>query len=107
MKWLGEAPDPGWLPILKMIFGLMALAMLCVLAGVIAILHVEEKTSYGLENIVTILGVLSGGFAQWAFSSATDGIKNSAAEELTQGAEQRTSSYASAETARGGERPQP
>lgn len=52
---------------LKMIFGFMLLALLAVLAGVIALARVEEKTSYGLQFILGALSVLSGGFANWAF----------------------------------------
>ena len=52
----------------RMIFGFCLLALMASLAGVIAIGHVEEKTSFGLQQILGSLAVLSGGFAQWAFS---------------------------------------
>ena len=52
----------------RMIFGFCLLGMLATLAGVIAIGHVEEKTSFGLQQILGALAVLCGGFAQWAFS---------------------------------------
>lgn len=45
----------------------MLLALLAVLAGVIALGRVEEKTSYGLQFILGALSVLAGGFANWAF----------------------------------------
>jgi hypothetical protein len=51
----------------RMIFGFLLLVLLAALAGVIALGHVEEKTSFGLQYILGALSVLSGGFAQWAF----------------------------------------
>lgn len=64
------APDPGWLPFLKMIFGFCLVVILASLSGVIAIEHVEAATSYGLDIILGGLLTLSGGFVQWAFSSS-------------------------------------
>lgn len=52
----------------RMIFGFCLLLLLTVLAMVIALGHVEERTSFGLQQILGALGVLCGGFAQWAFS---------------------------------------
>ena len=60
---------------LKMIFGFMLLVLLAVLAGVIALGKVEEKTSYGLQFILGALSVLAGGFANWAFGR-TEKIKD-------------------------------
>ena len=65
-------PNPGWLPFLKMTFGFLVLLTLVVLAAVIALGKVEMQTSFGLESILGALGVLAGGFAQWAFSPAKD-----------------------------------
>lgn len=59
----------------RMLFGFLLLVLLCILAGVIAIGHVEEKTSYGLQYILGALAVLAGGFAQWAFGKSEDSEK--------------------------------
>lgn len=56
----------------RMMFGFSLLALMAALAGIIAIGHVEEKTSFGLQQIIGALSVLSGGFAQWAFSKKPD-----------------------------------
>ncbi len=53
----------------RMIFGFCILALLAALASIIAIGHVEEKTSFGLQVVLGSLSSLAGGFAQWAFSS--------------------------------------
>jgi hypothetical protein len=63
------APDPGWIPFLKIVFGYLVLLTLVILAGVIALGKVEEHTSFGLAGIIGALSVLAGGFAQWAFGS--------------------------------------
>jgi len=52
----------------RMWFGFALLALLAVLACVIAIGHVEERTSFGLQVVLGSLSSLAGGFAQWAFS---------------------------------------
>lgn len=52
----------------RMLFGFGLLLIIAVLAGVIAIGHVHQEASYGLEIVLGQLGVLAGGFAQWAFS---------------------------------------
>lgn len=52
----------------RMIFGFCLLLLMATLAIVIALGHVEERTSFGLQQILGALAVLSGGFAQWAFS---------------------------------------
>lgn len=62
------APDPGWLPYVKMVYGFLVLLTLVALATVIALGKVEMKTSFGLEGIISALGVLAGMFAQWAFA---------------------------------------
>lgn len=53
---------------LKMIFGFLLLVLLATLAGVIAIGNVRQESSFGLQDILGGLLVLSGGFAHWAFS---------------------------------------
>lgn len=60
-------PDPKWMPYIKMLFGILLLLLLAALSAVIAIKHVEQQTSYGLETILGAIAVLSGQFAQWAF----------------------------------------
>ena len=53
--------------LLKMLFGMVLLLTLAILAGLIALGSVEEKSSYGLMPVLTALATLSGGFANWAF----------------------------------------
>lgn len=53
----------------RMIFGFSLLILLAILAAVIAIGHVEERTSYGLQFLLGALVNASGHFSQWAFSS--------------------------------------
>jgi len=68
MSFLGNAPNNGWLPFLKMLFGFLLMLILASLAGIIAIGHVHMDTSYGLDIILGGLIALSGGFVQWAFT---------------------------------------
>lgn len=56
----------------RMMFGFCLLAILALLAGVIALGHVEEKTSFGLQYILGAISALAGGFCQWAFSKTPD-----------------------------------
>jgi hypothetical protein len=70
-----KPPHPGWLPILKMGFGYLAMLTLVVLAATIAIGNVQENTSHGLMPIITTLSTLAGGFSQWAFSAARSRAK--------------------------------
>lgn len=68
MKFLSQpAPDPKWLPFLKVVFGFLLLIALAILAAIIAIGKVEQNTSYGLDYILGGLTVMCGGFVQWAF----------------------------------------
>ena len=60
-------PDTRWLPFLKMGFGFLLLLLLATLAAIIGLGKVEQTTSYGLQDILGGLLVLSGGYAQWAF----------------------------------------
>ena len=64
-----NAPDPSWLPFLKVLFGYLLLVLLTTLAAVIALGKVEQQTSHGLQDILGGLLVLTGGFAQSAFST--------------------------------------
>jgi len=62
-----SAPDPGWIPYLKMVFGILLLILLAALALVIGLGKVEQSTSFGLQDILGGLLVLSGAYGQWAF----------------------------------------
>jgi hypothetical protein len=52
----------GWL------FGFALLAGLYVLAAIFGLWHVEEKTSYGLKDVLDILKSLLTFWAGWKFS---------------------------------------
>lgn len=67
---LKAAPDEKWLPFLKMVFGGLLLVILASLSAIIALGKVEQSTSHGLDSLLGGLLVLSGGFAQWAFTGA-------------------------------------
>ena len=56
----------------KAAFGFMLLLVIAGLALAIAVGHVEEKTSFGLQIILGCLTTISGGFAAWAFGSKND-----------------------------------
>lgn len=60
----------------KAIFGFALLVVLAALAGIIAIGHVQQATSYGLEFLLGSLSTLSGAFAQWAFGKSGESIHN-------------------------------
>ena len=62
-----SAPDPGWIPYLKMVFGILLLILLAALALVIGLGKVEQSTSFGLQDILGGLLLLSGAYGQWAF----------------------------------------
>jgi thiol:disulfide interchange protein len=63
-------PDPGWLSYLKIFFGLVLLIILASLAAVLALGKVEQNTSFGLQDLLGGLLVLSGGFSQWCFGGS-------------------------------------
>jgi hypothetical protein len=54
---------------LKMTYGFLMLGLLAVFAAVIALGHVEQASSFGLQDILGGLLVLAGGFAHWAFNT--------------------------------------
>lgn len=69
MKFLPE--DETRLKIvLSFCFGFSVLAVYFILAISMAIGHVEEKTSYGLREVLMALGPLGGMFCGWAFGVA-------------------------------------
>ena len=63
-------PNPGWLPFLKILFGVLLLILLTALAAAIAIGKVEQNTSFGLQDLLGGLLVLSGAFSQWCFGGS-------------------------------------
>jgi hypothetical protein len=54
----------------KMLFGFSVLLVLAILATIISLGHVEEKTSFGLSFVLGALSSLSGAFGNWAFSNS-------------------------------------
>jgi thiol:disulfide interchange protein len=70
-----RAPDPEWLPVLKVIFGFVVLIVLAALAAIIALGEVKEASSYGLNIILGGLLTLAGGFASWAFRDTSEPVE--------------------------------
>jgi hypothetical protein len=68
------APDAGWLPYVKIMFGFFLLVILAALSAIIALGHVKAETSFGLDIILGGLLTLSGGFASWAFRDSRHGV---------------------------------
>lgn len=64
--------------ILRWAFGFSILAIYGSLAFSIALGHVEEKTSFGLREVLVGLGPLIGGFGVWAFGAVTKRSDNNA-----------------------------
>jgi len=52
----------------RMILGFLILFVVAVLAAIIALGHVDQSSSFGLDIVLGSLATLVGGFAQWAFS---------------------------------------
>lgn len=69
----GAAPDPGWIPFLKLGFGFVLLLIMGALSLAIALGHVEMSTSYGLNIILGGMLTLGGAFAGWAFKEVKGG----------------------------------
>lgn len=57
---------------IKLWFGYMLVAVVAVLAGLVAWGKVDEKTSFGLRELILILGMLASMWAQWAFSGTRE-----------------------------------
>jgi hypothetical protein len=55
---------------LKMAWGFLLLVGILSLCARIALGHVEQGTSYGLTEIIGILAVLAGQWANWAFGES-------------------------------------
>jgi hypothetical protein len=62
-----DVPDERLKMLLAYSFGFSTLLVYFILAMVIAIGHIEEKTSYGLPIVLGALGPLGGAFVGWAF----------------------------------------
>ncbi len=56
----------------KLVLGSLVLAGLIVLAVAVAMGKVEEKTSYGLVPILSLLGKVVLDFSEWAFRVRTE-----------------------------------
>ncbi len=77
-----EAPNPDWLPFLKVLFGYLAFLTMAFLAAVLALGKVEEKTSFGLQYLLGAFTFMSGVWAQWAFSTAMTPVRASDTPEV-------------------------
>jgi hypothetical protein len=56
----------------KIIFGFSLLFCVTGLAAMVAIGHVEEKTSFGLPFLLGCFTTLAGSFATWAFGKSSE-----------------------------------
>lgn len=54
---------------LKLLFGFSLVVLVIILAAIIAIGKVQQETSYGLRDLISLLGPVIGFWSQWAFSS--------------------------------------
>lgn len=59
MNWK-EAPDPNWVPVIREGTVALTILVIALLAGLVAIGHVEKDTSYGLIEIIGVLSTLAG-----------------------------------------------
>lgn len=64
-------PDSRWLPFLRLGLGYFIVFVLTGLALVIGLGKVEEKASFGLQQIEGALAVLAGACANYAFRAET------------------------------------
>ena len=64
---VSEMPDERLILFLKFLFGFSTLTAYFILAVIIALFHIEEKTSFGLPIVLGALGPLGGAFVGWAF----------------------------------------
>lgn len=65
--WFNSISDDRLKVLLAYAFGFCTLIAYFILALVIAIGHIEEKTSFGLPIVLGALGPLGGAFVGWAF----------------------------------------
>lgn len=64
-----EPPAASWIPFLKIGCGVLLITLLAVLACIIGLGKVEQSTSFGLQDILGGLLVMSGMFGSWCYSS--------------------------------------
>lgn len=62
-----NTPNPEWIPFLKLLIGLLMFLSLVSLAAIIGLGHVEQATSFGLQDVLGGLLVAFGMWSQWAF----------------------------------------
>lgn len=55
---------------LKLLYGYVLTAVIVTLGLALGLGKVEEKTSFGLRELILILGMLASQWAQWAFSGS-------------------------------------
>lgn len=60
-------PNPDWIPFLKLFIGFLMFLSLVILASIIGLGHVEQSTSFGLQDVLGGLLVAFGMWSQWAF----------------------------------------
>ena len=75
-----KAPDPGWLPFMPWIFGILITIVVGSLAILIALGRVDKDTSFGLEYILGGLASVLVSFGTWAFGRATMKMMKSSEE---------------------------
>lgn len=56
----------------RMLLGAILLVMMFILAETIALGHVEEKFSFGLQQLLGSFQTLAGAFAGWAFGRSME-----------------------------------
>jgi hypothetical protein len=57
------------LDFMKLLFGFCLLLIIGFLIRGIAVNNVDERTSFGLRELILIIGMISTNFSQWAFGS--------------------------------------
>ena len=54
---------------LSWLFGFFLTVVLATLACILALGHIEEKTSFGLNGVLAIISVIALGWAHWKFGN--------------------------------------
>jgi len=72
-----KSPDPGWLPFMPWIFGILITLIVGSLALVVAMGRVDKDTSYGLEYLLGALSSVLVSFGTWAFGRMMQKMKGS------------------------------
>lgn len=60
---------------LKLLFGFTLVVLVIILGAIIAIGKVQQETSFGLRDIIALLGPVIGFWSQWAFSAKREAPK--------------------------------